>query len=213
MKLCTAASSHFTDYTTVTPLNEHSSARPCITFTPCWMQSSNHTHTPPCFTQCLNTSADGRWHGNEFFMALLLLDAEHNPTYDARNYLATSNISCICAANRTGNTTHSSLITVLHTTCYYICYFCNAIEWRAHIDAAPLRKYICFYVTVLEKNLSACVWCQQLIFWLLTWHVFWKSLKMWSIVNYHADFLMIGIFCVSSKFFFHDSTLWIMKIW
>lgn len=53
---------------------------------------------------------------DEFFMMLLLLDAEHDPTYDARNDDATSNISCICAANRTGNITHPSLIAVLHTT-------------------------------------------------------------------------------------------------
>lgn len=92
---------------------QHSAARPSLTFTPRWIKSSNHTHTHKHLVSrsvfIRLTMLSGMKMPDEFFMLLLLLDARHDPTYDARNDAATSNISCICAANRTGNTTLSSL--------------------------------------------------------------------------------------------------------
>lgn len=90
---------------------QRSAARPSLTFTPRWMKSSNHTHTHShkhlvsrsVFIRL--TMLSGMKMPDEFFMLLLLLDSRHDPTYAARNDAATSNISCICAANRTGNTT------------------------------------------------------------------------------------------------------------
>lgn len=103
---------------------QHSAARPSLTFTPCWMKSSNHTHTHTKHLVSCSfirlTMLSGMKMPDEFFMLLLLLDARHDPTYDARNDAATSNNSCICAANRTGNTTHSSFCALLHQTYKYL---------------------------------------------------------------------------------------------
>ncbi len=50
---------------------------------------------------------------DEYFMMLLLLDARHDATYDARDDDAPSHASCGCATNRTGNTTHYFSISAL----------------------------------------------------------------------------------------------------
>lgn len=103
---------------------QHSAARPSLTFTPRRIKSSNHTHSHKHLVSrsvfIRLTMLSGMKMPDEFFMLLLLLDARHDPTYDARNDAATSNISCICAANRTGNTTHSSLCDLLHHTYKYL---------------------------------------------------------------------------------------------
>lgn len=43
---------------------------------------------------------------DEFFMMLLLLDARHDATYDARDDVAPSHTSCVCTTDRTGNSRH-----------------------------------------------------------------------------------------------------------
>lgn len=49
---------------------------------------------------------------DEYFMMLLLLDARHDATYDARDDDAPSHASCGCTTNWTGNFFISAL---LHT--------------------------------------------------------------------------------------------------
>lgn len=54
---------------------------------------------------------------DEYFMMLLLLDARHDATYDARDDDAPSHASCGCTTNGTGNPPHYLLShPLLHTS-------------------------------------------------------------------------------------------------
>lgn len=108
----------------LTPLNKHSSLSFSHTFAP-WLQAGlnthtlTHTHTTPCLTLRLNTSRalGGMEMPDEIFMMLLLLDARHDATYDARNDDTPSHASCVRTANRTGiSPQHFFINPQLHTS-------------------------------------------------------------------------------------------------